>query len=86
MEVANQAVRNIHSLDLFSNTEIVPVPDEKNEGGWIVEVKLTETDQKSAEVQNGVLFLGLEDLLHWYVLLYVLLSTKLRTYQNLNFH
>ncbi|KAL1208477.1 Protein TOC75-3 [Cardamine amara subsp. amara] len=52
MEVANQAVRNIHSLGLFSNIEIVPVPDEKNEGGWIVEVKLTEKDQKYAEVST----------------------------------
>lgn len=52
MEVSNQSVRNIHSLGLFSKTEIVPVPDEKNEGGWIVEVKLTEADEKSAEVST----------------------------------
>lgn len=52
MEVANQAVRNIHSLGLFSNIEIIPVPDEKNEGGLVVEIKLKEADQKSVEVSK----------------------------------
>lgn len=50
MKVANEAVRNIHSLGLFSNIEIMPVPDEKKEGGVIVEVKLQEADQKSVDV------------------------------------
>ncbi|CAH2069443.1 unnamed protein product [Thlaspi arvense] len=52
MKAASQAVKNIHSLGLFSNIEIYPRLDEKNEGGVIVEIKLTEADQKSAEVST----------------------------------
>ncbi|KAF2576706.1 hypothetical protein F2Q70_00005498 [Brassica cretica] len=52
MEAANQAVKNIFSLNLFSNVEINPRPDEKNEGGVVVEIKLREADRKSAEVST----------------------------------
>nr|VDD32692.1 unnamed protein product [Brassica oleracea] len=52
MEAANQAVKNIFSLNLFSNVEINPRPDEKNEGGVVVEIKLRESDRKSAEVST----------------------------------
>ncbi|KAK8494043.1 hypothetical protein V6N12_034344 [Hibiscus sabdariffa] len=52
IEAGKQALRNINSLALFSNIEVNPRPDEKNEGGIIVEVKLKELDQKSAEVST----------------------------------
>ncbi|KAE8688679.1 Protein TOC75 [Hibiscus syriacus] len=52
IEAGKQALRNINSLDLFSNIEVNPRPDEKNEGGIIVEIKLKELDQKSAEVST----------------------------------
>ncbi|KAJ8559517.1 hypothetical protein K7X08_003575 [Anisodus acutangulus] len=50
IEAGKQALRNINSLALFSNIEVNPRPDEKNEGGIIVEIKLKELEQKSAEV------------------------------------
>lgn len=37
---------------MFSNIEVNPRPDEKNEGGIIVEIKLKELEQKSAEVST----------------------------------
>ncbi|KAG7656473.1 hypothetical protein ISN44_As01g034760, partial [Arabidopsis suecica] len=49
IKVVHEAVRNIHSLGLFSNIEIMPIPNKKREGGVIVEVKLQEADQKSVE-------------------------------------
>ncbi|WOL01990.1 hypothetical protein Cni_G10709 [Canna indica] len=52
IEAGKQALRNINSLALFSNIEVNPRPDEKKEGGIIVEVKLREMDQKSAEVST----------------------------------
>lgn len=52
MKAANQAVKNIFSLNLFTNVEIIPRADEKNEGGVIVEINLREADQKSAEVNT----------------------------------
>ncbi|KAK6136993.1 hypothetical protein DH2020_029268 [Rehmannia glutinosa] len=52
IEAGKQALRNINSLALFSNIEVNPRPDEKNEGGIIVEVKLKELEQKSAEVSS----------------------------------
>ncbi|XP_057548455.1 protein TOC75-3, chloroplastic-like [Amaranthus tricolor] len=52
IEAGKQALRNINSLGLFSNIEVNPRPDEKNEGGIIVEIKLKELDQKSAEVST----------------------------------
>ena len=52
IESGKQALRNINSLALFSNIEVNPRPDEKNEGGIIVEIKLKELDQKSAEVST----------------------------------
>ncbi|KAM7527748.1 hypothetical protein LguiB_031158 [Lonicera macranthoides] len=39
LEAAKQALRNLNSLALFSNIELGPRPDEKNEGGVIVEIK-----------------------------------------------
>ncbi|KAK2642725.1 hypothetical protein Ddye_024488 [Dipteronia dyeriana] len=52
IEAGKQALRNINSLALFSNIEVNPRPDEKNEGGIIVEIKLKELDQKSADVST----------------------------------
>ncbi|CAA2969642.1 TOC75-3, chloroplastic [Olea europaea subsp. europaea] len=52
IEDGKQALRNINSLALFSNIEVNPRPDEKNEGGIIVEIKLKELEQKSAEVST----------------------------------
>ncbi|KAK7272052.1 hypothetical protein RJT34_28422 [Clitoria ternatea] len=52
IEAGKQALRNINSLALFSNIEVNPRPDENNEGGIIVEIKLKELDQKSAEVST----------------------------------
>jgi len=42
----------VNSLALFSNIEVNPRPDEKHEGGIIVEIKLKELEQKSAEVST----------------------------------
>ncbi|KAK7312456.1 hypothetical protein VNO77_36330 [Canavalia gladiata] len=52
IEAGKQALRNINSLALFSNIEVNPRPDENKEGGIIVEIKLKELDQKSAEVST----------------------------------
>ncbi|KAK4440894.1 protein TOC75-3, chloroplastic [Sesamum alatum] len=52
IEAGQQAFRNIDSLTLFSNIELNPRSDEKNEGGIIVEVKLKEPEYKSAEVST----------------------------------
>lgn len=52
IEAGKQALRNINSLSLFSNIEVNPRPDEKNEGGIIVEIKLKELEQKTAEVSS----------------------------------
>ncbi|XP_074290410.1 protein TOC75-3, chloroplastic [Silene latifolia] len=52
IEAGKKALRNINSLGLFSNIEVNPRPDEKNEGGIVVEIKLKELDQKSAEVST----------------------------------
>ncbi|KAJ7980816.1 Protein TOC75-3, chloroplastic [Quillaja saponaria] len=52
IEAGKQALRNINSLALFSNIEVNPRPDEKNDGGIIVEIKLKELDQKTAEVST----------------------------------
>eukprot|EP01018_Ginkgo_biloba_P038195 Gb_37992 [translate_table: standard] len=50
IEAGKQALRNVNALALFSNIEVNPRPDEKSEGGIIVEVKLKELEQKTAEV------------------------------------
>ncbi|CAN6556654.1 unnamed protein product [Malus baccata var. baccata] len=52
IEAGKQALRNINSLALFSNIEVNPRPDEKNEGGIIVEIKLKELEQKTAELNT----------------------------------
>ncbi|KAJ0266732.1 hypothetical protein HA466_0006790 [Hirschfeldia incana] len=52
MKAANQAVKKLLSLNLFSNVEIVPRADEKNEGGVILEINIREADRKSAEVST----------------------------------
>ncbi|XP_004507162.1 protein TOC75, chloroplastic [Cicer arietinum] len=52
IEAGKQALRNINSLALFSNIEVNPRPDEKNEGSIIVEIKVKELEQKSAEVST----------------------------------
>lgn len=51
IEAGKQAVRNLNSLSLFSNIEVFPRPDEKREGGIILEIKLKESKQKSTEVE-----------------------------------
>jgi outer membrane protein assembly factor BamA len=45
-----QALKNIDSLGLFSTIEVQPRPDETNQGGVIVAIKLKEHDPKSAQV------------------------------------
>ncbi|KAI3875632.1 hypothetical protein MKX03_026035 [Papaver bracteatum] len=52
IEVGKLALRNIYSLALFSNIEVNPRPDEKNEWGFIVEIKLNELEQYNAEVST----------------------------------
>ncbi|KAL1827532.1 hypothetical protein ACET3Z_005944 [Daucus carota] len=52
IEGGKQALRNINSLALFSNIEVNPRPDEKTEGGIVVEIKLKELEQQSAEVST----------------------------------
>ncbi|XP_042512236.1 protein TOC75-3, chloroplastic-like [Macadamia integrifolia] len=52
IEAGKQALRNVNSLALFSNIEVNPRPDEKNDGGIIVEIKLKELEQKTAEVST----------------------------------
>ncbi|OVA15600.1 Bacterial surface antigen (D15) [Macleaya cordata] len=52
IEAGKLALRNINSLALFSNIEVNPRPDEKNDGGIIVEIKLKELEQKNAEVST----------------------------------
>uniref|UniRef100_A0A0E0F8Y5 Uncharacterized protein n=1 Tax=Oryza meridionalis TaxID=40149 RepID=A0A0E0F8Y5_9ORYZ len=45
-----QALKNIDSLGLFSTIEVQPRPDETNQGGVIVAIKLKDHDRKSAQV------------------------------------
>ncbi|KAM5584578.1 protein TOC75-3, chloroplastic [Rosa sericea] len=52
IEAGKQALRNLTSLGLFSNIEVNPVPDEKNEGGIVVEINLKEQEHKTAEVST----------------------------------
>ncbi|XP_057815739.2 protein TOC75, chloroplastic [Cryptomeria japonica] len=52
IDAGRQALRNINGLALFSNIEINPKPDETNEGGIAVEVKLKELEHKTAEVST----------------------------------
>jgi hypothetical protein len=49
IEAGKQALRNINSLALFLNIEDNPRPDETSEGGIIVEIKVKEMDQKTAD-------------------------------------
>ncbi|KAG0606632.1 hypothetical protein M758_9G156800 [Ceratodon purpureus] len=52
IEAGKKALRNINSLALFSNIEVNPRPDEENDGGIVVEVKLKELEQRTAEVST----------------------------------
>lgn len=52
IEAGKKALRNVNGLALFSNIEVNPRPDEENDGGIVVEVKLKELDQKTAEVST----------------------------------
>ncbi|MCO5603197.1 hypothetical protein L7F22_057344 [Adiantum nelumboides] len=52
IEAGKRALRNVNNLGLFSNIEVNPRPDEENDGGIVVEVKLKELDQKTAEVST----------------------------------
>ncbi|GKC02429.1 protein TOC75-3, chloroplastic, partial [Tanacetum coccineum] len=45
IEAQRQALRNLDSLSLFSNIEVHPLPDEKQEGGIAVGIKLKEDKQ-----------------------------------------
>ncbi|KAH7424821.1 hypothetical protein KP509_11G026700 [Ceratopteris richardii] len=52
IEAGKKALRDINSLGLFSNIEVNPRPDEEKEGGIVVEIKLKELDQQTAEVST----------------------------------
>lgn len=52
IEAGKKALRNVNALALFSNIEVNPRPDEENDGGIVVEVKLKELDQRTAEVST----------------------------------
>eukprot|EP00246_Nothoceros_aenigmaticus_P003842 TRINITY_DN15047_c0_g2_i1.p1 TRINITY_DN15047_c0_g2~~TRINITY_DN15047_c0_g2_i1.p1 ORF type:complete len:600 (-),score=84.51 TRINITY_DN15047_c0_g2_i1:420-2054(-) len=52
IEAGKKALRNINALSLFSNIEVNPRPDEDIDGGIVVEVKLKELDQRTAEVST----------------------------------
>ncbi|KAH7306402.1 hypothetical protein KP509_22G009500 [Ceratopteris richardii] len=52
IEAGKKALRTINGLGLFSNIEVNPRPDEKDESGIVVEIKLKELDQKTAEVST----------------------------------
>ena len=52
IEAGKRALRNVNSLGLFANIEVNPRPDEENDGGIVVEIKLKELDQKTAEVST----------------------------------
>ncbi|KAI3842148.1 hypothetical protein MKX03_012756 [Papaver bracteatum] len=52
IEVGKVSLRNIHSLALFSNIEVNPRLDEKNEWGFIVEIKLNKLEQYNAKVST----------------------------------
>lgn len=45
---ANQAVADVKSLGLFSEVVVEPSPDEKNEGGVLIEIKLKEMELQPA--------------------------------------
>ncbi|GJY57217.1 protein TOC75-3, chloroplastic [Tanacetum coccineum] len=48
IEAQRQALRNLDSLSMFSNIEVYPLPDEKQEGGILVGIKLKEDKQTKA--------------------------------------
>eukprot|EP00249_Psilotum_nudum_P007448 c20564_g1_i1 orf=226-2583(+) len=52
IEAGKKALRNVNALGIFSNIEVNPRPDENVDGGIVVEVKLKELDQKTAEVST----------------------------------
>ncbi|CAN8277993.1 unnamed protein product [Cochlearia groenlandica] len=52
IEAGQQALNNLNALGLFRNIEVIPRPDEKNEEGIVVEIKLKEFEPKSAEVST----------------------------------
>jgi outer membrane protein assembly factor BamA len=52
IEAGKRALRNVNSLGLFANIEVNPRPDEENDGGIVVEIKLKELEQKTAEVST----------------------------------
>lgn len=52
IEAGKSALRSVNSLGLFSNIEVNPRPDEENDGGIIVEIKLKELEQQTAEVST----------------------------------
>ncbi|XP_050369130.1 protein TOC75-3, chloroplastic-like [Argentina anserina] len=50
VEAGKQALTNLSSLGLFYDMEVLPVPDEKNVGGVVVEINLKEQEHKTADV------------------------------------
>ncbi|GJV17601.1 retrovirus-related pol polyprotein from transposon TNT 1-94 [Tanacetum coccineum] len=58
---SQQALRNLDSLYLFSNIEVHPLPDETQEGGIVVEIKLKEDTIQSrrfCKVLDSILPVG----------------------------
>ena len=49
IESGKRALNDVFSLGLFTMAEVNPRPDEK-EGGIAVEIKLKETEQKTADI------------------------------------
>ena len=53
IEAGKQALTNIKPLRLFSNIEVNPRPDEKNEGAIVIEIILKEFEHKSVDVSTA---------------------------------
>jgi len=49
---AEQAVKHIKSLGLFSSADLIPRPDETKDGGVVVEFQLRELEPRSAGVNT----------------------------------
>ncbi|WZZ38357.1 hypothetical protein YC2023_034616 [Brassica napus] len=69
IEAGKQALTNIKPLRLFSNIEVNPRPDEKNEGAIVVEIILKEFEHKSVDVSTvwNIVHGLVEELPHWYL-------------------
>ncbi|KAL0784656.1 hypothetical protein Bca101_000901 [Brassica carinata] len=69
IEAGKQALTNIKPLRLFSNIEVNPRPDKKNEGAIVVEIILKEFEHKSVDVSTvwNIVHGLVEELPHWYL-------------------